>query len=240
MALGTDAPALKDDPLPHLAPWLTRSGTRRCGTPPKMPSLGMVGGWASALLSSGDPLHYLRDRRGLSEDTLRRYEVGWDAKRGDLTFPAWDGREVVYVYRRKPVDGARMIACGGPRRPYPDLPKTGALVLVAGEIDALTGRELGINAVTVSGCELPEHARPRFAGRTVYVMFDVGEEEAARRVAAKLGGIASRTSVVRLSTLRLPLKSDLNDLYRQRGAQTQRVVNALLSRSLRSQGRGAR
>lgn len=194
---------------------------------PAPPSSASIDGWHSALLSSRKPLAYLRNRRGLTLDTLSRFGVGWDRDRRDLTFPAWEDSQPVYLYRRKPVDGAKMIASGGPRPPYPDLPPEGALALVAGEIDALIGRQIGLRAVTVNGKALPPHAISRFAGRRVYVMFDVGEEEAAGRVAEKLNAVGASACVARLSTLGLPDKADLNDLYRKCGVHTRTVLESL-------------
>jgi hypothetical protein len=196
------------------------------------PSLATVEGWHSALLSSGDPFRYLTEQRELTLDTLHAYKIGWDRERGDLTFPAFEGERVVYLYRRKPVDGAQVIAMGGQRPPYPDMPASRALCLVAGELDALSGRQLGLNAVTVSGCSLPDHLVPRFAGRVVYVMFDVGEELAAANVADKLRVVGATVYIVRLSALFspefLPDQFDLNDLIRDDGPSAHGVVTRLI------------
>jgi hypothetical protein len=183
--------------------------------PPPLPSIGTVDGWASALLSSGPPLDYLVKYRQLHADVLSEYRVGWDSALGDLTFPAFDRGELVQLYRRKPRDGAKMRAAPGRSRPpYPNLPPGRDAWLVAGELDALTGRQLGLHAVTVSGCTLPFAVAPRFAGRVVYVMFDVGEEIAQISVVGKLEDVAVRVYDVRLAELGLPPKADLNDAYR--------------------------
>jgi hypothetical protein len=206
-----------------VAPWRLKKGDfsqlgepsgrgRANSQPPEAPSFGSVCGWNERLLYSPEPLAYLMQRRGLSLETLCEYKVGWDGS--DLIFPALDGQRVTYVYRRRPIDGAQMMAMGGPRVPYPDLPPHGALCLVAGEIDALSGRQIGLRAVTVCGCSLPDHALPYFAGRTVYLMFDVGEERAAERIAHRLQRVGTRASMVRLAALGLPAKADLNDAVR--------------------------
>jgi hypothetical protein len=217
-ALDTTAAELKKDPLSHLsrAGWLTAAGRygRAQGRAKPLPSIGEVGGWASALLSSDAPLDYLHKHRQLIPHVLTKYSVGWDVDRGDLTFPVFEAGEVVQLYRRKPVDGAKMRAARGrPRPPYPDTPFGRVLCLVGGEIDALTGRQIGLNAVTVSGCSLPLHAVERFAGRSVCVMFDVGEELAQVSAVAKLKNVAARVYDVRLAELGLPHGADLNDAY---------------------------
>ncbi len=215
--------------LTCLEPWLLSSngaGFRR--EPPVPPSLGAVCGWHSALLSSGRPLAYLTERRGLTVETLHAYGVGWDTDRRVLTFPAWKDGTPAYLYRRKPVDGDRMIAMGGPRPPYPDLPPEQELWLVGGELDALSGRQIGIPAVSVCGCHLPDHALGHFIGRRVYVALDVGEEAQAKRVAERLRSIDVAVRTVRLARLGLPYKGDLNDAVL--AGHTADDVQALLRR----------
>jgi hypothetical protein len=125
-----------------------------------------------------------------------------------------------------------MIACGGPRQPYPDLPPHGALCLVAGEIDALTGRQMRLRAVTVSGCALPDHALPKFAGRTVFVLFDVGEEVAAETVAVKLRSVRAIAHGVTWPP-GLPAKTDLNDWFVKEGGTADKL-RALIANARRS------
>jgi hypothetical protein len=213
---------------PGLAPYFDGTPARRRGEPKPLPSPAQIDGWASALLSSGEPLAYLLERRKLSLPIVCRYLLGWDRTRGDLTFPVFSGqlrRGVVNLYRRKPADGANMRALRGwPRAPYPNLPARRWLLLVAGEIDALTGRQLGFPAVTVSGCALPDHSLPLFRNRVVYVMFDAGrEEEAAERVAAKLSEAGAIAYVIRLSRLGLAEDADLNDYSREGGSSEELV-----------------
>jgi hypothetical protein len=199
--------------------------------PERLPSRAAIESWQARLLASNGPLRYLTKRRGLTVETLTAFGVGYDARRGELIFPAFVGDRVVYAYRRRPRDGAQMVAMSGRPRGeaiYPDLPACGALALVGGELDALTGRQLGLRAVTVSGCSLPDPALPHFATRIVYVMFDVGEERAADTAAGKLSDVGARARVVRLGLLGLPDKADLNDYVRQGG--TARELKTLIRR----------
>jgi hypothetical protein len=221
-ALGTTAPKLKDDPLSYLGPWLTSGGEREEAAGHLAISVDAVDvrRWHCDLLTTEHALSYLTITRGLSRDIIIAAKVGFDQVPGVLTFPAFDasGRPS-YLYRRRPVAGAKMIACGGPRQPYPDMPPQGALCLVAGELDALTARQMGLRAVTVSGCSLPAHALPKFTGRVVYILFDVGEESAAHDVAQKLRGVASAVQVVDWPA-GLPEKTDLNDWVMHHGGTT--------------------
>src|SRR5262245_61853076 len=134
--LGPEAPLL-------LEPWLDLAAARGSGgvvrgDPAPLPSIGTVHGWHAALLDGGPGLDYLTERRGLSVATLRRFCVGSDRQSGDLTFPVLRNHEVVGLLRRQPRDGVPIRATRArPRLPYPDLPRSGSLLFVAGEIDSL-------------------------------------------------------------------------------------------------------
>ena len=197
--------------LACLEPWLVSGGNEPEREPPAPPSLGAVCGWHSALLSSGEPLAYLTERRGLTVETLHAYGVGWDRDRRRLTFPAWRDGRPVYLYRRRPVDGAKMVSSGGERQPYPDMPLQGEVWLAGGELSALSGRQMGLPAVSVCGCHLPDHALGHFIGRRVIVALDVGEEPQAKAIGEKLRSVGVAVRTVRLARLGLPLKGDLND-----------------------------
>jgi hypothetical protein len=202
-----------DKVLDCLGSWLRGRTRTNDGEAEPLPSLGHVGGWASRLFTEPEPLAYLTERRGLSLRTLRRFAVGWDGVRRAITLPAFssDGT-IAYVLRRKPHDGAKVVAMRGrPRMPYPDLPAIGPILLVAGELDSLSARQWGLPATTVAGAALPRHTFAAFAGRVVALLFDVNEEDAAERVAAELRAAGSRSWAVRLSRLGLRDKQDLND-----------------------------
>jgi hypothetical protein len=223
--------------LSRLAPWRASMSGRLRDRVVAPPSVEQVEGWHSALFASSEPLAYLTERRGLTLDVLKQARVGWDQSRGDLVFPAFADGTATYLYRRKPVDGAHIVAMGGPRQPYPDVPTRGALALVGGELDALSGRQIGLRAVTVSGCSLPDHAVQHFVGRTVYIMFDVGEEGPAEAVVSKLRAAGGQAVCVRLALLGLPYKGDLNDAVRS--GITPSAIAALI-RNERRDALGAR
>jgi hypothetical protein len=181
-----------------------------------------------------------------------RFYVGFDRSTGDLTLPAFAGDayrrdchgieaidgEIVGELRRRPVDGAKVRAIRGhPRAPYPNLPATGPLLLVAGELDALTGRQLGLPAVTVSGAKLPEHSEHAFRGRTVAVLFDAGPEEAAaQKIVQRLRAAGGRAWAVRLSRLGFRDDYDLNDWLRD-GASPEDVRRFINDERIRRRSR---
>lgn len=62
-----------------------RSGTR--SSAPEVITEGRISGWQSALMSSDEPLDELIARRGLHEETLERFQIGWDPDRQAYTVP---------------------------------------------------------------------------------------------------------------------------------------------------------
>lgn len=211
----------------------SRRGTAHVDPPP---SEGSVAGWHSTLLSSPDALRYLLEERRLSIGTILDYELGYDRPKDAIAFPVRDNAgELVNLKRRflDPAADPKTRALSRPANWYPDVPASGALLLVAGEIDALTGRQLGLPTVTTTcGATVPEHLLGALAHRDVYVMFDVGEDVAAKRTARRLQTVQARPLIVRLSRLGLPDRADLNDFYRQGG--TKRDLERLIKRERRS------
>jgi hypothetical protein len=185
-----------------------------------------VAGWCSALFSNGDALSYLLGR-GLSEATISTYKLGWNQNEKLLTLPVYAAEgELVNVRRRSLASGAKFRGLfGHGSQLYPDVPWRGPILLLAGEFDALIGRQHGLPAVTSTcGSALPDSLAPELAGRRVAVAYDVGEESAAKRTVAKLRSVGSLAWVVRLQLLRwrtpgtarrkyLPIGGDLNDYF---------------------------
>lgn len=127
----------------------------------------------------------------------------------------------MYLLRRRPFDGAKVRARGRPRPVYPNVPERGPLYLVEGEIDALTGRQLGLRTVALGSNRLSGHAQRVLAGRTASVMFDVGAEDEAEHVAQLLRAAGGTAWVVRLGLLGLSEDQDLNDYHRAGGSITE-------------------
>jgi DNA primase len=194
-----------------------------------------VEGWASALWSHSDPLGYLRETRGLSDETIRAYKLGYDSSRNAIVFPVYEDGELVYVKVRylDPAANPKTRNSRGPSHLYPSLPPDGPVLLVAGELDALTGRQLGVPAVsTTCGATLPLHLAERFKRRRIYVLFDVGELSAAVKASDRLWkGDADYVRVVPWPP-GLPKGTDLNDWVVKHGG-TRRQLNDLITKQLK-------
>lgn len=224
--------ALKADPERWLAPYI--NGTFRRGVPAELPTVAKLTGWNAALLSHKRALGYVRNEYGLRRDTIARYAVGY-AEHGApgkyreyaaYTLPVFNADGDIVNLRKRfwpetPRD--KYVGLGGRgSQLYPDMPETGAqtafdAILVAGEFDALVGRQLRLPTVsTTCGARLPEELASEFAGYRVVVMYDVGEERAARRsVEVLLGAGASEAWVVRLPMRRKG--ADLSSWYSSGG-----------------------
>lgn len=71
------------------------------GTKPTRPYIepGLVQAYHSALMSLKGPIRgVLRDRRGLTDETLRRFQLGWDGDR--ITIPVYDEYNILVNFRR--------------------------------------------------------------------------------------------------------------------------------------------
>lgn len=217
---------------PELGPAVRsgRSAGRRGAAAP--PSQAQVDGHHSALLASPEALAYLKEKRGLTVETIERYELGYDVDSNAIVIPVWDENGELDNLRRRFLDPRakpKIIGRARPSQLYPDVPATGGLLLVAGEFDALIGRQLGLPSVTTTcGTTLPAHLAPRLAGRIVFVMYDVGESLAAKRTTETLRALGSQAAVVHLALLGLPNKGDLNDFYRLGGTAAE--IKALCRR----------
>lgn len=184
----------------------------------------LVQAWATHLWADEDALRWLREKRGLSDETLRKYEIGWDPKRQRNSIPVRDERGNVmnvrlYNAKKDPkiinyTEGVHKY--GSPARLYgvDELLKTegGQVILCEGEWDRLLLQQEGFLAVT--GTHGAATFRPEWAsvfrGRDLVVLYDCdkeGQDAAARMVlpALKQSGATSVRNVV------LPLKGDKDD-----------------------------
>jgi hypothetical protein len=189
---------------------------------------GLVQGWVSALLANTVALEELREQRGLTEETILQYDIGWDSNQQAYTIPVPDGEGGYWNVRRyqlNPPKGRRKIwshgsGYGEPRL-YPvtvldDDPRS--IVVCEGELDALLTIQNGVPAITRTGAadvweaEWGEH----FAGRVVYLCHDADEkgEAANRKVGKALRHAAKDVRVLKLPYATVPKHGkDLTDFW---------------------------
>lgn len=195
-----------------------------------------VKGWHEAALRNSDLLRWFRDKRGFGDDTLVKYELGWDGER--VTIPIRDAAGKLLNVRRymrdaKGTQGKMLwFNSGAESRLYPDQadPLPDEIVLVEGEWDAILMRQQGWdNAMTVtSGAGIwPAEFTPRFAGKTVTILYD--NDDAGRKGAVRVANILTPTATVRIALIpNLPEKGDPTDFFVEQGRTVAELTGILL------------
>lgn len=173
-----------------------------------------VGGWSSALLANDEALDWLIEQRGLTTDTLSRFEIGWDRDRRVYTIPIRSAEGDLLNVRRynpRPPEGRRKIwqvAGMMSRCLYPlamiELARQngGRIIIGEGEWDMLRTIQEGYFAVTRTGAAdvwLPEWNR-LFEGLDVFVAHDCDDkgEIANRKVARGVAPFANDIRKIKL------------------------------------------
>ena len=141
----------------------------------------MVAAWAQNLIDSKAALDDITARRGLTAETLQRFEIGWRRDRKVYTIPV-RGREGellnVRFYTPTPRPGRRKIwGVTGSNEPrlYPiDQLEHETIVICEGEFDALATIQAGYPAITRTAAAKVWHPswNELFAGKHVYLCHD--------------------------------------------------------------------
>jgi hypothetical protein len=139
--VGCRGDELLSDPVLRLDALRLSRRVRRDGAVAALPSFAHIDGWHSRLMAEGRPLRYLMRKRGLHEDTLVRYRLGWDLDTETITLPVYDGAgEIANLRRRKLGKGEPFVGLAGRRSqlyPRSAITGSGALVVCEGEFDAM-------------------------------------------------------------------------------------------------------
>ncbi len=193
---------------------------------PRRPPIreALVKQWVGDLWADEEVCRWLREKRGLSDATLKKYEIGWDPKRQRNTIPIRDERgNVVNVRLYNAKKDPKIInytegrhKYGSPARLYglDELARYQGkhVILCEGEWDRLLLQQEGFMAVT--GTHGASVFRPEWIGhfkeKDVAILYDCDREgqAAARDIvlrALKTAGASSVKNVV------LPLKGDKGD-----------------------------
>ncbi len=179
---------------------------------------------------------YLREKRGLSDATIEKYQVGWEVKRQRNTIPVRDERGNLvnirlYNAKKDPkiinyVDGK--FKYGTPARLYglDELVKYQGkqVILSEGEFDRLLLQQEGLMTVTSThGCSVfRAEWVPYFKGKDVVIIYDCDSEgqAAANNIVLKA---FKNSEVNSIKNIQLPLKGskddkDITDYFHKRGS----------------------
>lgn len=176
-----------------------------------MPDEGAVAGWCSALLADRPLLKKFQRRRGISIETLRRFQIGWDRSTRAFTIPVRDRNgDLINVrrYQLDPTDARRKIwsvAGHGSHALYPvsqleDDPLD--IIICEGEWDCLLLIQHGFHAITRTGTADAWSAawNNLFKDKVVYLLhdMDVKGQKANKQLVRDLADIAKVVAPVKL------------------------------------------
>jgi len=227
---------------------------------PPLPPIreALIKQWSANLWANEEVCRWLREKRGLADATLKKYEIGWDPKRQRNTIPIRDerGNAVnlrLYNAKKDPkiinyTEGRYKY--GSPARLYglDELVNYQGkqVVLCEGEWDRLILQQEGFMAVTGThgaGVFRPEWCA-HFRDKDVVILYDCDREgqAAARNIvlrALKTAGASSVKNVV------LPLKGDkddkdVTDYFHKRGltaADLQKLIDETPAHSYEAEDR---
>lgn len=186
------------------------------GVPTEIISEDQISRYIRFLRNEPELLRYLTEDRGLTQDTLDTWEIGYDARRQRYTIPIRDRMgTLVNIRRYSRTTQPKMKNAAGhgdPPRLFPqDNLQSDTVIVCEGEWDALLSTQMGFPAVTgTHGVSTWLGSWNKFFRRkTVYVCFDNDDEGrlGALRVAKALGSVAKSVRLVRL-----PVERDHEDL----------------------------
>lgn len=169
----------------------------------------MIDGWHSALLSNNKRLNALVEKRGLTVQTIQKYELGWDSTQVAYTIPirSLEGEILNIRFYQLDVPEDRRKIWSVPGMGTPVLWPTDqldyvSLVVCEGEMDAMLTIQNGIPAITRTGAADVWDARwsKQFDGKIVYICHDADTkgQRANKKVARALKAHALRTIVLEL------------------------------------------
>jgi hypothetical protein len=170
---------------------------------------------------------YLFMHRGLSENTLEGYNIGCDEYR--ITIPIFNAESMLINLRRYgPGLSPKMLSFSTgygapalyPLPQYLSTPIEEPVFLCEGEWDCLLLRQLGFNAITVTGSvkAWDDEFNKHFQGRTVYIIHDVNdkEQDGAFGAVKRAHALKDYATEIKVITLDLPdtyVGGDVTDYF---------------------------
>lgn len=204
------------------------SGTaaKKKGEEEPLPDERMVKKWNDELFRNRSALQAFKERRGLSDDTIAEFSIGYHSEKRRFTVPVYDRTGVlrnVRYYSTRRNSNAKMInhtGHGETRLFLPDALDSNEIVLVEGEMDALIARQYGFNSLawTSGVSSWQDKWNGLFEGKTVFICFDddVRGRQNALKVAMKLTKAGAVCHIVQLSIEGIK-GGDLTDYFHKLG-----------------------
>jgi len=158
-----------------------------------------------ALIKNKKIIDVIAENKGLNEETIVNYILGWDKDR--VSIPIFDEKKNVVNVRRWSPKAKKFKVINakgyGGRRLYPiEALEQDKVILAEGELKALLLRQLGFNAVSPTGGAgtWTQEWNKLFKGKIVYVLYDIDKpgRSGSQRVATQLNGIAKELYIITL------------------------------------------
>lgn len=173
-----------------------------------LPSREQILQWTEDLLDNPPALQVLQSKRGITLETIRTWDIGWDGNRYML--PVYNAaRDLINVRKYKPgalqpkdkmfnVTGHGTAAIFGVSR----LRKHDTIVITEGEMDCILLNQHGIPAITqTAGAKYWNFEWNKlFTGKEVYVCYDNDKagKEGSKKVQKMLAPFAASVSIVEI------------------------------------------
>lgn len=194
----------------------------KTGKSPAVP-IEVVEKYHQALLKNPASMRWLVDMRGLDNETIEHWKLGWDDDR--LTIPVFEDGICYNVRRHSPKKATNKtlhyeVDYGRLRLFHQEALAADTVMLCEGELDTILANRIGFNAlcVTSGAGSWRDEFTPKFAGKTVYVVYDI--DDAGRRgaeiICEKLHGVAKVVKNI-LLPITTPANGDLTDYVVKHG-----------------------
>jgi len=158
--------------------------------------------WANAIA-----LEFLREERGLSDKTIKKFKIGYN--QGRITFPIFDEIGTcrnIRQYSKKDKSGKKVISWKtgyGKARIFPikNL-KAEEILFCEGEMDCILANQLGYFAITVTGGAgtWKQEWNELFKGKTINICYDIDKagQSGADKIARELYGKTKQIKIIHL------------------------------------------
>lgn len=203
---------------------------------PKKPPIpeNLVQEYIDKLETSNETKQYLMEKRGLSQENIKKYGIGWDVKKQRYSIPIRDVRgNLVNIRLYSTKKDPKIISYSDGKWKYGEARLYGIdelasykgkqIIITEGEWDRLLLQQEGFCAVTgTAGCGTfkPEWVSP-FSGKDVVIIYDCDTEgqKAVNNIVLKAFKNSTINSIKNIS---LPLKGtkddkDITDYFHRRG-----------------------
>lgn len=170
-----------------------------------LPAEDKVAEWHERLVANRRLVNAIGEKRGLNTRTLQRFGIGWNGERIMIPIRDADGGLVNVRQYKMGAAVAKVInwpGHGDANLYGLDALEAKAVILTAGEMDKLIGRQHRLPTLTATAGEGTWFAAwsPLFTGKRVYIVYDCDDQgrKGARKVAAALNGVAEWVRIVDL------------------------------------------